>query len=76
MLAGDLYNIARQVRRLVKDPLISGTGVRSDIEIIQYTTDSLTEIEQDFNDFTVFSISGTLISPVILPPSSMSLLLR
>jgi len=64
LLAGDLYNIARQVRRLVKDPLISGTGVRSDIEIVQYVNDGLTEIEQDFSEFPVFSISGTLISPV------------
>jgi len=64
LLAGDLYNISRQVRRLVNDKIISGTGVRSDIEIIQYTADSLTEIEQDFPEFPAFSISGTLISPV------------
>ena len=63
MLAGELYGIARQVRRLVKDPIISGSGIRSDIEMVQYVRDGLPEIEQDFSDFTVFSISGTLISP-------------
>ena len=63
MLAGELYAIARQVRRLVKDPLISGSGIRSDIEIVQYIRDGLTEVEQDFSEFTAFSISGTLISP-------------
>jgi len=63
MLAGDLYVIARQVRRLTNDPIISGSGIRSDLEIIEYCKDSLAEIEQDFNDFTVFSISGSLISP-------------
>lgn len=64
MLAGDLYNIARQVRRLVADPIISGSGIRSDIEIVQYVNDSLAEIKEDFRDFPTFSISGTLISPV------------
>jgi len=64
LLAGDLYTISRQVRRLTNDPLVSGSGIRSDLEIIEYVKDSLTEIEQDFNDFTVFSISGSLISPV------------
>ncbi len=64
MLAGDLYAISRQVRRLTNDPIISGTGIRSDLEIIEYVKDSLPEIEQDFSSFTAFSISGTSVSPV------------
>lgn len=64
MLAGDLYAISRQVRRLVNDPVVSGTGLRSDLEIIAYVRDGLTEIEQDFSEFPVFNISGTSISPV------------
>ena len=64
MLTTDLHVIARQVRRLVNDPLVSGSGIRSDLEIIEYMKDGLTEIEQDFSDFPVFSISGTLISPI------------
>ncbi len=64
MLAGDLYAISRQIRRLTNDPIISGTGIRSDLEIIEYVKDSLSEIEQDFSSFTVFSISGTSVSPV------------
>ena len=63
MLAGELYTIARQVRRLTNDPIVSGTGIKSDLEIIEYCKDSLPEIEQDFNDFTVFSISGSSINP-------------
>ena len=63
MLAGDLYAISRQIRRLVNDPIVSGTGIRSDLEIISYVRDGLTEIEQDFSSFTVFNISGTSINP-------------
>lgn len=60
----NVANMISQIRRLVNDPLVSGTAVRSDLEMAAYIEDSLGDIEIDYPDFTDFTMtSGTSISP-------------
>lgn len=63
MPLNDLLVINRQVRHLVQDPLVSGTAVRSDVELWEYAKDVLPDIETSFPSFTVFTISGSSITP-------------
>lgn len=59
----DLNIIVATVRRMVNDPVISGSSIRNDYEMGLYLEDANDAVFEDVDAFTNFTITGTSITP-------------